>query len=500
MGARRRRPPRSPARGRIPRAFRRQKLPPGRAVTLRERVAGAAVAAARPLLPLLGLRSRRLARAVAERKGVAGRLAAWASEGRDPGRPVVWLHGASAGELAGAAPTVERLRERRDVQLVASYFSPSAEDALPLLEPDAAEPLPTDALRPCRRALEAAGPDAVVFAKGDLWPNFTRAAAGLGIPLALVNGTVAPDSSRLRGPARWLLRPAHRRLARAGAASEADARRLRQLGVRQEALAVTGDAAFDQALARARRAREDPDSPAARLRAMVAGDDVPVLVAGSTWPPDEEALISAAAALAAEGRPLRLVLAPHEPTDAAVGRIARRCREALGRAPVVWSRAEEDGSRATRGGGPDGGGSGSDRESGAAGAPDPDAAPPLPRPVLVDVIGPLAELYAAADLAWVGGGFGREGLHSVIEPAAAGVPVLFGPVSTRREAEALRAAGGSRAVPEGELAGALRELVDHPERRREMGEAARAAVEAEAGAAEASARLVEGLLDGAARG
>lgn len=441
-------------------------------MTIRERAAGAAVSVLRPLLPLLGLRSARLARAVAERRGVAARLADWADRYREPGRPLVWLHAASAGELAGAAPAVRRLRETRDVQLVVSYFSPSAEDALPLLEPDAAEPLPPDAYRPCRRALEAAAPDAVIFAKGDLWPNFTRAAADLGIPLALVNGTVAPDSSRLRTPARWLLRPAHGRLALAGAASEADARRLREMGVREEALRVTGDAAFDQALARARRATEDPDSPAARLRELVGEDAVPVLVAGSTWPEDEEALVGAAAALAREGRPLRLVLAPHEPTDAAAERIRRRCREALGREPILWSRAEEDG--------------GGD----AAHAGGPAAL----RPVLVDVVGPLAELYAAADLAWVGGGLGTDGLHSVIEPAAAGIPVLFGPDSTRREAEALRDAGGGRAVAADDLADALRELLTAPEHRREMGEAARAVVEAEAGAAEASAALVAELL------
>lgn len=443
-------------------------------MTLRERAVGAAVTALRPLLPLAGLRSRRLARAVAERRGIAGRLASWAEGSRAPGRPVVWLHGASAGELAGAVPAVERLRDRGPLHLVVSYFSPSAEDALPLLAADAAEPLPPDAFGTCRRALRAAGPDVVVFAKNDLWPNFTRAAADLGVPMALVNGVVSSGSSRLRLPARWLLRPAYRRLDRAGAASEEDADRLRALGVRPSALRVTGDAAFDQALARARRARDDPESPAARLR-RITGGGAPVLVAGSTWPEDEGRLLRAAAGLAERGRPIRLVLAPHEPDRGALDRIEDGCRELLGLDPLRWGEADVGAGTET------GGGTGRDGTA---------------RPVLVDVVGPLAELYAAADVAWVGGGLGTDGLHSVVEPAAAGVPVLFGPRSTRREAEALRREGGARAVAGEELEAALSELVERPELRRRMGEAARRTVEEGAGAAEASARLVAELLTG----
>lgn len=462
-------------------------------MTLRERLAGAAVTAATPLLPALGLVSRDLGRAAAERRGVVHRLRAWADAGRDPGRPLVWLHGASAGELVGAAAAMRELRARRDVQLMVSYFSPSAEGALPRLDPEVAEVLPLDTFREARRALRAVRPDAVVFAKGDLWPNFTRAAAHLGVPMGLVNGTVREGSSRLGPASRFLLGPAYGRLLRAGASSEEDAGRLRRLGVRPDALRVTGDGAFDQALARADGSGRTAGGPAARLRELAPGEG-PLLVAGSSWREDEEAVLAAAAELARAGRPLRLALVPHEPDEAALRFLEEACRRYLGVAPVRWSRlgggeasGPDEGSESVSAGpGSGAGGRGGEADEGTAG----------PRPVVVDVTGVLAALYPAADVAWVGGGFGDEGLHSVVEPAAAAVPVLFGRGgSTRREARELVERGAGLSVPADGVSEALAGLLDRPARRRQMGRAARTYVEEGAGAAAASADLVEELLD-----
>lgn len=452
-------------------------------MTLAERAFGAAVAASRPLLPLLGLASRELGRAAAERRGAVSRLRAWAERERDPHRPLLWLHGASAGELTGAAAVVSELRRRGDLQLLVTYFSPSAEAVLDRLRPDVAEVLPLDTGGDTRRALRAVRPDALVFAKGDVWPNLTRSAEGRGVAMGLVNGTVRPGSSRLRWPARRLLRSAHARLARAGAASVEDARRLVRLGVREEALTVTGDASAAWALERVRRASSDPRSPARLLERRAAGPG-PLLVAGSTWREDEAAILEAAARMRASGHPLRLCLVPHDPTPEAMDAIRRLCREALGVMPRLWSEGDAAGRTAAGDGGSEPGDG-------------PRAGEEAPRPVLVDAVGVLAELYAAADLAYVGGGLGGSGLHSVVEPAAAGVPVLFGARSDRREARALARAGGGRRVGDaGELAAALTDLAADDETRRRAGRAARSVAEGEAGAAAAGADLVEALLEG----
>ena len=111
---------------------------------------------------------------------------------------------------------------------------------------------------------------------------------------------------------------------------------------------------------------------------------------------------------------------------------------------------------------------------------------------MVDKLGILADLYALGDAAYVGGGFGKDGLHSVVEPAAIGVPVLFGPHhGNAREAGALAAAGGGFVVEgAGGLEDRLRELMDEPIRIRAVGEAARSYVGSETGAAARNAALI----------
>lgn len=462
-------------------------------MTLRERVWGLALGVLRPLLPAAGLLGPKAAAASAGRRGAAASLERWARSAAPGVDRLLWLHGASAGELLGAAPVVGRLRDRRALDLLVTYASPSAEAALPSLSPRGAEFAPLDTPSSCRRAVEAVGPSALVFARNDLWPNLSAAAAGAGVPVGMINATVAPDSTRLRPGVRTLLRPGYGRLRRVGAATGGDAARLRSLGVPAEAVEVTGDAAVDRALEEA--GAGSPPGPARRLARLAPGGRA-VLVAGSTWPADEELLVEALARLRAPGgaaggsrggrteggsdaapAPPFLVLVPHEPGPEAGERVRTLCRERLGAPPATWSGGAED--AAGRGAG-DGDGSGADV-------------------LLVNRTGLLSRLYPAADLAWVGGGLGDDGLHSVVEPAAAGVPVLFGPRGSRWEARALLDRGAAWRLPEGAgpeaLADAVAGLLSDGDRFRSAGEAARAFAEENAGAAERGAALVAELLD-----
>jgi 3-deoxy-D-manno-octulosonic-acid transferase len=122
--------------------------------------------------------------------------------------------------------------------------------------------------------------------------------------------------------------------------------------------------------------------------------------------------------------------------------------------------------------------------------------------VIVDRVGVLAEIYALADIAYVGGGFGPRGsgagggLHSVLEPAALGVPVLYGPRhANAREAAQLIERGGAREVAgAGDLEQALRDWLANREARQAAGAAAAAFIEENLGAGRRNAELVLGLL------
>ncbi|HEY7768559.1 3-deoxy-D-manno-octulosonic acid transferase [Longimicrobium sp.] len=418
-----------------------------------------ALHATRPLLPLASRGSGKLARSIRGRAGVLDRMEAWAREHRDPARPLAWFHAPSVGEGLQARAVIERFRVLRpDAQVAYTFFSASAERFAVSVDADFADYLPLDLRRDVVTAVDALQPDVLAFSKTDVWPVLTREAKARGVRLAMLSGTLPENSSRLRGPARALLAPAYARLDVVAAIAQADADRFGLLGVPAERRRVMGDARFDQVWARAQSA----DQNSALLRPFREFDGV-TLVAGSTWPPDEERLVPTVAAIRKSGRRVRLILAPHEPTPAHLA----RTRDLLHQHGIGTVRLL------------------SEVEAGA------DAG----ETVLVDRVGVLGDLYALADVAYVGGGWGTAGLHSVLEPAAFGAPVLFGPRhSNAREAAELITAGGALSLRDEAVATALLPLIRDEKARTRAGQAARAYVEQNLGAAERGAAIIDGLL------
>lgn len=421
------------------------------------------VRAAGAAAPLAGRFNSKIARGLAARVGVLDRLATWAASHRDVARPLVWMHAPSVGEGLQAKPVLESLRaERPEWQLLFTHFSPSAERLASHLPVDVHDYLPLDRPNDVRLALEALRPTALVFSKLDVWPELTLGAARAGVRLGLISATVSPGSSRLRWPTRVWAAPAYAALDRVGAISEDDAERLVALGARPERISVTGDTRYDSVTERAERidrARE----PLARLAAAKAPFTI---VAGSTWPPDEEILLAALADTLLQVPGARLVLAPHEPHPDHLAGIAQQAR-ALGLPrPTRLSQLEH-------------------AELGPV--------------VVVDRVGVLADLYALADVAYVGGGYHGAGLHSVLEPAVFGVPVIVGPEwGNSRDAGLLIERSGAVALPaDGRRSLHAQWLVWHhdPAARRRAGAAARGVVLAGRGASERTTQLVRELVE-----
>ncbi len=352
-------------------------------------------------------------------------------------------------------------RRHPALQLAYTYFSPSAEPFARGLRDqglaDFADYLPWDTPRDMRHALAALAPTALVFSKLDVWPMLVQAAADRHTRLGLISATLTEVSGRRSRAAIAVLGGAYARLEAVGAITEADAGRLRALGVQPSALRVTGDTRYDQVWARAERV----DRAAMPLTALMTPRR-PTLVAGSTWPPDERVVLAAWAALRNRFPSLRLVLAPHEPTPAHL-------------APVEqWARTQS--YRCAR-----------------LDAPDVSTADL----VLVDRVGVLGALYAAADVAFVGGGFHGAGLHSVVEPAAFGAPVVFGPQhQSSADADLLLAAGGAQVVSgDATCATIIGAWLADDGARRHAGAQARHVVQSGLGATERSVEMIEGLLD-----
>jgi 3-deoxy-D-manno-octulosonic-acid transferase len=395
-------------------------------------------------------------RAFSARRGIRSRYAKWAREGRDPSRALVWIHAPSVGEGLQARPVIEIARaERPELQLAYTYFSPSARGFAESLPVDFRDYLPFDTRGDARAALAALRPQALVFSKLDVWPMLVFEADRQGVPVVMISATLASASSRRRRLAVALLRDAYSRLSAVGAVDEADADRLVSIGVRPSVITVTGDTRYDQVWARAAQPRLDGPLLAS-LRS-----DRPTMVAGSTWPADEARLLAAWLRVHNGIPGARLIIAPHEPTHEHLAAVEGWARSSA----LRLARLGSDGAR------------------------EADV-------IVVDRTGVLGDLYGLATISYVGGGFHAAGLHSTLEPAAFGVPVLFGPrFHASRDAVLLLQSGGGAC---GEDAAALeRQIVEwftDVDERKEAGTAARGLVRAGLGAARRSYELIAGAL------
>jgi len=380
-------------------------------------------------------------------------------------KDVVWIHGVSVGEVKAARNFIALLRQRRpDLQLVVSSTTPNGHQVARQEHPDLPVVFyPLDLGPFPARAIRRIRPRCVLLMELEIWPNFLQAAHHRGIPVAVINGRISERTFKGYRLARGLL-PQLDLLSVYCVQDGSYRQRLLDLGVDEARVHVTGNMKYDSVVM---GGDVDADAP---LRRWLCSRRELVLVAGSTHA-DEERQVLEAARQAADRADLgiRTVLVPRHPERAPLV-----CEQiaAAGASPVRWSEV---------------------RESLAPLAAD--------AVVVVDQIGQLQAFYASCDIAFVGGSLIPHGGQNMLEPAALGLPTLFGPHTTnfQRDVEFLLAADGAvRVADQAALAEALALLCRDRERRHELGGNARAVIAANQGATARTLDLVAGLLgDGA---
>jgi 3-deoxy-D-manno-octulosonic-acid transferase len=310
-------------------------------------------------------------------------------------RPRVWMHCASLGEFEQGRPVLELLRQRHPGEaFIITFFSPSGyEVRRDYAGADYVFYLPEDTAENARRFLRVVKPRLALFVKYDLWLHYLSELDRQNIPTVLF----AAIFRKRQGFFQWyggVQRQMLGLLKDIFVQDEQSKTLLAGIGINN--VAIAGDTRFDRVVAATRERQE-----LSEMENFSRGSSL--IVAGSTWSQDEALL-----AAWVDGLPenWKLVIVPHE-----VDTDHLRSIESLFRGRIArW------------------GDKGSSQH----------------RVLLVDRVGLLLSIYQYASIAYVGGGFGKAGVHNVLEPAALGLPVIHGPIFHQFiEAQALVAAGGA---------------------------------------------------------
>ena len=390
---------------------------------------------------------------------------------RQTGPGAIWLHAVSVGEVLSCLEFLRALRSEFPATRLMGSTSTLAGRALAQEKlaatglADAVFYAPVDTVWAVRRVLRAVRPSLAIVAETEIWPNLFREVKRSGAALALVNGRISnrafPRYRALRGFFRAVLPAVDCLLVQ----SEEIRRRFLELGAPPERTRVSGNFKYDF---EARSA--PPDSPVLAFRERLRPSAV--WIAASTMPPaqagdpdEDDAVLAAFQSLAARHRGLLLILVPRKPER--FDRAAERL-EAAGIPYLRRSRLGSDDSLA------------------------------LPGVLLLDSIGELSGLFAAADVVFMGGSLASRGGHNLLEPALFAKPVIAGPHLENFQAIAddFRAAGACVSIGSAaELASAVERLLDAPEQAREIGRRALAAAEARRGATGRAVAAARELYD-----
>lgn len=377
----------------------------------------------------------------------------------------IWVHASSVGEVTLLKPLVALLErgEAGTPIVISAFTSTGLATARKLFPEHTIVPLPFDLSFIVRRALERFDPRLVIIAESELWPNFIRLSHERRAAIAIVNGKMSAKSQRAHAR-RGLIARVLADVDLFAVQTEEHAARFCSLGVPAERVRITGNMKYD--LTRA------PEAAAERVelrRALGYADGDVVIIGGSLHEREDEALLDAFAAARAANERSALIMVPRYPAEAAAVQ-----QHATARGHLAVLKSALDAGRAS--------------------------APGRGGVLVVDTLGELGRLYAASDVAFVGGSLfyraANKGGHNLMEPAILAVPVLFGPYnfSFKETVDDLLAANAGIMIRDTrELGGALAELVADAAARRDLGLRGQRVVRAGQGASARNYELLCGL-------
>jgi 3-deoxy-D-manno-octulosonic-acid transferase len=385
------------------------------------------------------------------------------------GQPLIWIHCVSVGETQAARPLVLELRKQLPNRRIAiSTTTLTGQNLAREIFKNEAEKIfyfPFDWPRTVRRTLNALQPEAVLIMETELWPGFLRECESRQIPVVVLNGRLSERSFRRYRLFRSFMSRILRGVSLAIMQTEADAVRLRQLGIEPQKVQVSGSLKFDAG------ALPLNDALTAELgKRFNFNKDSALILAASTHAPEERILIQAFKRLIAHAASgARLMIAPRHPE----------------RFAEVAALVEASGLSLARRSAPE---SVSDSTA---------------RVILLDTIGELQSVYSMATVVFVGGSIAKTGGHNILEPAAVGACILTGAhtYNFREIVEAFvrkDAIVQLPAMPDSDIALELEKLfaafLTDPDKRKLLGERAKKLVNQNRGATERTMELLKTLL------
>jgi len=325
---------------------------------------------------------------------------------------LIWFHCASLGEFEQGRPVIEAFRkEHPDWKILLTFFSPSGYEIRKNYDgADYIFYLPLDSPRNAKKFIRLIRPSMVVFVKYEFWFRYLDFLYKEKIPVYVISAIFRPNQHFFKWYGGWA-RKQLRKVTRFFVQDNQSAELLRSFGIDQ--VTVSGDTRFDRVASIAAKSRSFP------LVEKFAGDQ-PVFLAGSTWPADEQLITGL---IETFGDRMKFIIAPHEVGEVRISgllalvnsrQLTVDSRQSELRA-IIFSRLTEENVETAQ-------------------------------VLVIDGIGYLSHLYQYATIAYIGGGFGA-GIHNILEAAAFGKPVIFGPRYDKfREAVELIEAGGAFSI------------------------------------------------------